>query len=181
MSITIQPCPSHDLTPEDERDLAALLDGCFPDTFDGRSYFKQLPHARLLARDEDGRLLGQVGLDHRVIRVGDHVVPILGLIDLCVDANARNQGIGFRLLTETENFGRRAPAPIEFLLLVTDIPTYYEAHGYHRIRPAKTRWLAIEDRRSHSVMQHIEHELVAKPLTDRHWPDGSIDLLGYLF
>ncbi|MEM1446333.1 MAG: GNAT family N-acetyltransferase [Planctomycetota bacterium] len=185
MPITIQHLASHAVTPADDAEIAGLQHRCFPDAHpdasDARSYFKQLPHARFIARNEHGQLLAHLGLDHRVIRVGDRVIPILGLIALCVDKPARRQGLATRLLHEAEQLARQAPAQIEFLLLITDIPAFYQPHGFHQVPPTDTRFLAIDERRIHSVIQHLEHELMAKPLSNQPWPDGPIDLLGYLF
>lgn len=51
------------ITVDVERDLIRLLDNCFPDTFEGRSHFKQLPHARLIHR-QDGEIVGQAFVWH---------------------------------------------------------------------------------------------------------------------
>ena len=89
-----------------EKRIADLLDQCFPDTFEGRSYYKQVPHSRLLLRRK-GTLIGHAGLDHRVIRVGETVSRITGVIDLCVDPDHCRVGRGSTLLEFAENLARR--------------------------------------------------------------------------
>ncbi len=83
MTNDIEVVQEHALSERDLAMLRQLLDDCLPDTFIGRTYVKQLPHFRLLARDGD-RLIGQLGLDFRVIRVGPAILHIFGIIDLCV-------------------------------------------------------------------------------------------------
>ncbi|MDK2598787.1 GNAT family N-acetyltransferase [Bacillus stercoris] len=78
---------------------------CFPDIYPkNRTYFKQLPHFRFLAINKESALLGQVGLDYRVMNLNGKPVRILGVIDLCVSKKYRSQGIGSWLLLEIEKF-----------------------------------------------------------------------------
>jgi len=43
---------------------------------------------------EGDLLVGYLGLDYRVIKVGDEVYKVLGIIDFCVDEQYRGKGIG---------------------------------------------------------------------------------------
>ena len=157
--------------------LRELLDGCFPGWFEGRTFYKQEPHKRVLAFS-GSRLVGQVGLDFRVINVAGQIVKIVGVIDVCVAEPFRNNGIGRKLLFQAEavSGGR------DFALLMADCQALYVRCGYKALSNAPTRWLAIEDLQSHSV---IERDLgdcfMYKPLQGAAWPGGAIDLLGYLF
>ena len=159
--------------------LRILLDESFPETLEGRTYFKQLPHVRLLAMD-GGSLIGQVGIDGRVVNVGGAVVSIFGLIDLAVHPARRGQGVGTLLLAEAERIARASKR--EFLVLMADRYDLYLKEGYSRVQPALTKWLAIEDRNSIALIsKDLSHCFMAKPLTERTWPKGMIDMLGYLF
>ncbi|WP_172299989.1 GNAT family N-acetyltransferase [Pseudoruegeria sp. HB172150] len=171
--ITIRLACRRDIGPA----LVKLLDDCFSATFDGRTFYKQQPHHRLLAFEND-RLVGHVGLDFRVITVGGTLYEIVGIIDLCVAADRRGLKIGTALVRASETFdvGR------DFSLLFADDHRVYEANGYQRIVPAHTRWLAIDELRSHSVIERDLHDcFMAKSLGTTPWPRGEIDLLGYLF
>jgi GNAT superfamily N-acetyltransferase len=171
--ITIRPALRDDDGPE----LANLLDDAFPDTFVGRTFYKQKPHHRLLAFEQN-RLIGHVGIDLRAITIAGDIYEIIGLIDLCVSSDARAKSIGSALIRAAEAFG----AACDFSILFADDHRIYLANGYQRIEPAHTRWFAIDELRSHSV---IERDLgdcfMAKSLNARPWPRGNIDLLGYLF
>lgn len=162
-----------------QRDLAQLLDSCFPGTFEGRTYFKQLPHARLVLR-QDGGVVGQVGLDHRVIRVAADVVRVLGVIDLCVAPHLRRGGRATALLEAAAQVA--ADANAEFVILFADKPAVYLRNGYRPVEPAVVTWLAVEDRRSCGMQERdFSGTLMARPVAAAAFPRGPIDLLGYLF
>lgn len=171
--ITIRSASRQDEGPN----LVALLDVSFPDTFDGRTFYKQQPHHRILAFKQE-RLIGHVGLDLRVVTVAGRMYETVGIIDLCVAEDRRGQGIGTALIQAAEDFD----AARDFVILFADNHSIYSANGYTRIIPAHTRWFAIDGLQSHSVMERdLSDCFMAKPLTSTSWPNGKIDLLGYLF
>lgn len=116
----------YDIKPQVHQKITELRNRCFPKNSKDRSYFKQLPHFRYLAY-EDGILVGQMGVDHRVISVSEQVFIIFGVIDLCVSSDYQDRGIASTLL-------KRLSA-------------------------------LAED----------------KQIGEKVWPDGPVDLLGYLF
>ena len=157
--------------------IASLLDACFDGVHGGRTWFKQIPHERLLAwRGCD--LMGHVGMEYRVVRVGEAIVPILGIVDLCVVPAARRQGIGAALLQGAEERARGQ----SFALAMADDPRFYERAGYSLLNDANVTFLAIDELRCHSVIRRDLSEIfMVKQLTCDAWPDGPIDLLGHLF
>ena len=58
--------------------LQSLLQTCFPG-YPDRSYFKLPPHFRYLAMTSHGDVAAQMGVEFRVIRVGDSVLRTFGL------------------------------------------------------------------------------------------------------
>ena len=70
--------------------ITKLKNKCFPDSQKMRSYYKQLPHFRFLVFDKE-KLIGHMGVDHRVILVGETPKFIFGIIDLCIGINYRNK------------------------------------------------------------------------------------------
>lgn len=178
-SISIVTTPNYTISGEVRPQLRLLLDECFPDTFEGRTYFKQLPHVRLLAMDGE-LLVGQVGIDGRIINVEGTTVSIFGLIDMAVHPSRRGKGVGTLLLVQAERIARAYER--EFLVLMADRHDLYLKEGFTRVQPALTKWLAIEDRHSVELMtRDLSDCFMAKPLTERTWPMGIIDMLGYLF
>lgn len=162
-----------------EERLAELLDCCFHGMLESRSYYKQVPHARLLLW-HGNMLIGHAGLDHRVIRVGDCVVRVTGIIDLCVDPNYQHMGRGSALLRFSEELARNGQT--EFMLLFADRADLYSRNGYRPIEPAMVTWLAIDERTSHNMQRRdFSGTLLVKEISQKTFPSGEIDLLGYLF
>lgn len=173
LAVTIRVAGSQD----EDSALVSLLDRCFPGTFDGRTFLKQQPHLRLLAFAH-GELLGHVGLDFRVVIIDKRPFEIIGMIDLCVAPRSRGRKVGSALLRAAEKYSEGR----DFAVLMADDPRLYLASGYSRIDPAWTRWLAIENLETHSVVyRNLSSCFMAKPLGAKDWPSGQIDLLGYLF
>src|SRR6476660_7911211 len=79
--------------------IQELLSECFQEDFPkNRIYSKQLPHFRFVVFNDKNQLVGQVGIDYRVMNLNGNPIRVLGLIDLCVTQNTRSQGIGSMLL-----------------------------------------------------------------------------------
>jgi GNAT superfamily N-acetyltransferase len=160
-------------------EIRQLLAASFPDWefTRHRNYFKQLPPRRMLAM-EGTRLVGQLGLEHRVVSTTTGPASIFGIIDLCVDPSTRRQGFARRLLQEVEKLGRRTG--IEFLVLFAEDPRIYHQQGF--IRAANPlRWMRIHEHETLGIAEQPLDELMVKPLTERTWPGGLVDLLGYQF
>jgi len=178
VAISLRAVLEYAVTPDQQVRIGVLLDTCFPDTFAGRTYFKQLPQQRILAQDGDA-LVGQVGLEHRVIRIGDACYPIFGVIDLCVAEGYRRQGLGRRLIGVLEELAKRSGIP--FMVLMADDHRLYRTLGYRPL-DVEVRWYVIEDRASYGVIERrLGDCFMVKAVGDIPWPPGSVDLLGYLF
>ena len=166
-------------SPDPIRDaaIAGLLDACFDGAHGGRTFLKQVPHQRVLAWSGD-YLVGHVGMDLRVVRVGEATVSVLGIVDLCVAPAARRQGIGAALLQVAEE---RAEGQ-SFALAMADDSRLYRRVGYSQIQAADVTFLAIEQLRCLGVVRRdLSEAALVKPLADDAWPDGPIDVLGHLF
>lgn len=163
------------------RDLQTLLAECFPEYLPDRLYYKQVPHGRLLAM-KGGRLVGQVGIDYRVVRIGDRFLSTFGVVDLCVASDARDDGIGTQLLNALE--ARARHGEVDLLMAIADEPRRYATRGFQRIDPM-TRWLAIEDRMSvHLVEKDLGGRMLVKVIRKDLVLDEdcrTADLLGHLF
>ena len=178
-SINIVTLTEHEISGDLQSQLAALLEECFPNWFAGRTYVKQLPHLRILAMDA-GIVVGQVSIDGRIINVGGKVLSIFGVLDVAVSSDRQGNGIASTLLAEVERLARTGNR--EFLVVMADRQNVYLKNGYSRVQPARTKLLAIEDRQSVAVIEKdLSSCFMIKPLTERAWPQGTIDLLGYVF
>ena len=169
----------HNLEPATHAEIAELRRACFPEDESGRSYFKQLPHFRLLARDDSSKVIGHLGVDHRMMTFGGQVAAVFGAIDLCVAEGSRRKGIAGSLLAELERLARRSG--VDVLFLVASDKRLYQRCGFEDI-DAHCSWLRIDEHANYGVAsEEIVGELMIKPLNSEFVPTGPIDFLGYLF
>ncbi|HSG71912.1 MAG TPA: GNAT family N-acetyltransferase, partial [Planctomycetaceae bacterium] len=135
------------------------------------------PQKRMLARDGD-RVVGHIGIEHRVIGLGVAPAEIVGLIEVVVEANYRQQGIASRMLSMIlEEYGRET---VEFAMLFADDGRLYEKHGFS-FRSNSLTWLRLHEHQNYGIAEELVPELMIKELSNRKWTDERVDLLGYLF
>ncbi|MFX3632310.1 MAG: GNAT family N-acetyltransferase [Candidatus Pristimantibacillus sp.] len=170
-----------DINHELEAGIQQLLNESFPAIYPrDRIYFKQLPHIRFLAYDLENKLVGQVGLDYRVMNLNGKPIRILGVIDLCVSLSSRSQGVGSLLLAEIDKF--TAGKNIDFILLFADNMILYSKNGYKRVKN-KCKWVKINNEAQFTNGIGFEEidELMIKKVGKKDWSEGDLDLLGYLY
>jgi predicted N-acetyltransferase YhbS len=167
------------LTSGQRLEIQQLLLECFPDCefAESRTYLKQLPQRRLLAI-HSAKLIGHLGLEHRVIGFDGEPGTILGVLDVCVTTTQRGQRIASSMLQYVEELARRFE--IEFLMLFARDARLYERNGFVRA-DNPLRWVKIDEHRTIGIAEQPLVELMIKPLTTRPWPAGLVDLLGYQF
>ncbi len=166
-----------DLTAKQHRQIQKLRNSSFPEHKVDRSYYKQLPHYRVLEYDTS-RLIGYMGLDYRVIGVGESCYKILGVIDLCVDKKQRGKGTGTSMLAQLSDFA--AKKDVDFIILISDHAEYYLKNGFERIK-AHSSWLRLHEHKNFGVaFDHID-DLFVKSVQGKKWPPGHVDWLGYMF
>jgi predicted N-acetyltransferase YhbS len=166
---------------ETRRELQKLLAECFPDFLSERTYYKQLPHGRLLATI-GGRIVGQIGFDYRAVRSGKSVLQVVGIVDVCVDAGFRRRGVAEAMLMQLEKLVENGDA--DALVALADDPRLFIALGYHQVDPA-IRWFSIEDRRSVDLVERrLGGVMLVKPIREAAKAvdlQVSLDFLGHLY
>ena len=168
---------------EQSEEIARLLSVCFPDHKDdyrGRDYFKQLPHHRLLAFN-DNELIGHLGIDFRVMNLNGNPVRVFGALDLCVSPEHRRTGIATGLLQRFEDIARDS-CRVDFLFLVSNDPGFYERRGYKKTILRAT-WLKIDQHSNFGVATEdiSDASFMQKSVSNAEWTDGKLDLLGYMY
>ncbi len=128
--MSLQRFTEYEIEPNLHEEITALKNECFPEEAKDRSYYKQLPHFRYLAFDKE-QLIGQMGVDHRMIMVGTEVVSIFGLIDVCISEEFRQQGIASEMIDEVSDLAKSAE--IDFLMLVADDHRLYLKNGFRPV------------------------------------------------
>ncbi|WP_419962121.1 GNAT family N-acetyltransferase [Psychrobacillus sp. BM2] len=163
------------------KDIQVLLSESFQDIYpNNRIYFKQVPHFRFLAFNEDKHLLAQVGLDYRVMNLSGKLIKVLGIIDLCVSRDSRTKGIASLLLLEIDKYC--VEKNIDFLLLFADNKKLYLNNGYKSVKN-KCKWLKIDNKNQTILGIGYEEisELMIKKIGMNEWDEGDLDFLGYLY
>ena len=175
--------PEFEVDENQSEDIAELLSVCFPDHKDdyrGRDYFKQLPHHRLLAY-HDRKLIGHLGIDHRVMNLNGNPIRVFGALDLCVSPDLRRIGIATELLQRFETVALDS-GRVDFLFLVSNDPGFYERRGYKKTI-LRTTWLKIDQHLNFGVATEdiSDATFLQKSISNAEWTDGKLDLLGYMY
>jgi len=167
----------HEISQKTRADIQLLLTHSF-DNYPLRSYYKQLPHQRILAWSNQN-LVGHVGMDYRMMSLSGIPIRVVGGIDLCVRSSYRSNGIGSELLNRVETFANRSNS--EFIILFADDDRIYAKYGYqHADNPC--RWLRIDEHTTLGVAEEpILNALMYKRIGETNWYSGVLDLLGYLY
>lgn len=176
--IAIQQKQEYEIKKEEIEPIRFLLESSFPGYFSERIYYKQIPTLRLLASLEN-QLIGHVGIIHRSITVDVQSTVIFGIADLCVAKSFRSKGIGALLLNNVEELALKYN--IAHILAFGDDARLYASLGYHAYANTKCRFLAIDELRSHSVIEREEPSLFIKSFKKMDFSEKLIDLLGHLF
>jgi GNAT superfamily N-acetyltransferase len=159
------------------RQVQALLQLCFPG-YPRRAYFKLPPHFRYLARAQ-GALVGQMGVEFRVVRVGSEILRTFGVVDLCVRQSERSRGLAARLLTEVTGLARSCG--MDFVILFADDDRVYARNGWTREANPCT-WVKIHEHTTVGLTRAAQTgALMVKAIGPQAWPEGEVDLLGHLF
>lgn len=170
------------LTPVLKEQLQNLLKICFPEAdFNGKEYFKQLPHGRLLLW-ENGALIGQLSIDYRVMNLNGEPVRVMGAADVCVLPSLQGKGIGSYLMNEWEQLAQSQPGNVDFLFLVTDKPEFYKRLGY-QCHHLHVKWLKIDQHQTLGIgfEKITDSHFMVKPLGHKSWAEGPLDMLGYMY
>lgn len=172
----IEVVPETDLTPVDEAQIADILRASFPTDFEGRSFYQQRPHMRVLWRED--RVLAQISVFLRAIRVGDTIVDVVGIGDVATAPDSRGCGLASALLDRCIQVATDSRA--DFLILFGD-RTLYDRAGFV---PASNRFRYIKmvGARTGEVVEQTSPFLRVLPLSAEPWQDTArLDFLGHLF
>jgi len=173
----IERIPETALIQADETAINALLTAAFAEDFDDRSYHQQRHTTRFVVR-EGAAIIGHMALCYRAIRLGENLVPIIGLAEVATDPIHQGKGIATALLAETLNEVRTTQA--EFYLLFGVRPIY-AGHGFRAV-PNPVTHVEMYHARTSKITTAENTDLMVMQLRDRMWDDTApIDLLGHMF
>ena len=160
-----------------EREIAGLLEACFPTDFGGRSFFQNRHHVRLLVR-EGGELAGHLAVGYRAVRLGGRLLDAVGFAEVAVHPRFRRRGIGAALVEAGLEEGRAAGAA--FALLFGEQRIYARA-GFVAVSNPVVR-VEMQDVRTEWIVRERAEHLMVRPLGEEAWDeDAELDLAGFTF
>lgn len=180
MNILYNQAADFELTKEETESLRLLLQDAFPGYFAQRLYHKQVPSFRFLAKS-DKEIIGQVTVSYRAISVDGKQHHIFGILDLCVLPSYRKKGIGKHLIQMVCELAEKSSIRHVFLFADSPEHLFYEGLGFENVS-AEGLWLAIDEGRSHGVIEKSMDEILMIKTNDISLFSGKkIDLLGEMF
>lgn len=173
----VEPIPEWSLSFADDRQIAALLSRCFETDFGDRSFFMQRPHLRLVLRDGD-RIIGHMALAFRSVRLGDRLIPVVGLCDVATASEYRGKGLASTLLQAAIAQARQSPA--EFFMLF-GVAGLYGAAGFQSAANPLI-FVDMQGARTGAIKHELALSLMVLSLNDKIWDQSApLDMLGSLF
>lgn len=168
----------YDIDIKSEKKILNLLIESFPDIYPkDRIYYKQIPNFRYLAFEKD-ILIGQVGLDYRVMSLNGMPIKVLGIVDICIKQEYRGRGIGSKLLKTIEGFSTEHK--LDFILLFTDVETFYAKNNFISVKNL-CKWTKIDEHKTLGIGEEVVQELMIKQTGNKAWKDGYLDMLGHMY
>ena len=167
---------------ETKLQIADLMKACFPEEdFHGRHYFKQLPHYRLLLKDKN-QLIGQLGLDYRVMTLNGESINVLGVMEFAIFPQYQKQGMARLLLNELDQLAQKFQTNIDFIFLVADQHDFYRKFGF-QLTAQHARWLVTEEHINYGMKEGFFDDcLMYKQVGTKPWVEnGKLDLMGYWY
>ncbi|MFT4970400.1 MAG: GNAT superfamily N-acetyltransferase [Chitinophagales bacterium] len=167
---------------DNKEQIQNLLVSCFKEEeFKERIYYKQRAHYRLLLW-QGKKLIGQLGLDYRVMRLGEKPIQVLGVIDFAIDPNHQGKGLGSKILNELDHVALQYKDNIDIILLMADKPNVYKRNGYQS-KSQKLLWWGIHNHQNVDKREDLLSDgLMIKLVNLREWDDAaSLDMLGYMY
>ncbi|MEN7547249.1 GNAT family N-acetyltransferase [Rapidithrix thailandica] len=180
--MTIELIPEFQLDPSSKTQIANLLKACFPEEeFHGRTYFKQLPHYRLVMKEGE-LIVGQLGLDYRVMSLGGQPINVLGVIDVTILPELQGQGLGTKLMKALGGMVSKYTDNVDFILLIAEKHQFYENCGYTLVKQ-KVKWLTIEEHINYGLQENeFEDCIMIKQVGKKEWKENAeLDMFGYWY
>jgi N-acetylglutamate synthase-like GNAT family acetyltransferase len=122
------------MTPATDAVIRELLCICFPldiNVFSQTRYWHGSVPTYSLIQEENGRILGHVGVVVRLVRCGNSPSLVAGIQNLAVRPELRGSGVGCQLVVESMKEARRRNIVWGLLFCVPELETFYGNLGWH--------------------------------------------------
>ncbi len=178
LPMQIEQIAEMDLTTADDRAIGQLLNAAFSTAeFNGRSYFQNRHHLRVIARDGDA-IIGHIALSIRAIRMGDTLLDSVGIAEVATHPDHRGKGIASALMEEALTAAR---ATIADVCILFGDEKLYAGVGF-QAKTNRTLTISMHNQRSGPQENRAGDKLMVLPLRDITWDDNAlIDFIGFAF
>jgi PhnB protein len=177
-SVALRRVAETDVGADLARQLQALLRVSFHD-YPHRTYFKLPPHFRYVAELGD-TVVGQLGVELRLIRVGGTILRTFGVVDLCVREDERSHGLASRMLDEVTRSA--TSCDMDFVMLFADDDRLYANKGWSHVTNHRCSWVKINEHMTLGLaLDATPSAMMIKAVGKQSWPEGDVDLLGHIF
>ena len=163
------------LSVELEAEIAALLALAFPDPpgFEGRSFYCQRHHVRLVMRDPE--VVGHLAVCMRTIRMGDTMRRMAGFAEVSTHPDRRGEGIAAALVAAGIEEARAMRADV---VMLYGTAALYRGAGFVSV-PNPIRSVDLGGVRTNTIKQAASDSFMIYPLNNLEWDDrATIDLVG---
>lgn len=158
-------------------DIQALLQACFPDYPSHQTYFKQVPASRILVWEKEA-LIGHASLEYRKIKVGETVMKVFLIGDICVAPVFQHQNIASRIIEKIETLGKTNA--LDFLIVTVSDTSLYKRNGFLSVDNI-CRWVILQNHTTLGVRErNLNNSLMIKALGNLSWNEGVIDFMGHI-
>lgn len=160
---------------EVEAQIAALLALAFPDPpgFDGRSFYCQRHHIRLVLKDP--KPVAHLAICLREIRLGDRMLRMAGFAEVATHPDRRGEGIAARLVQAGIDEARAMRADLVALFGTAGV---YSGAGFNQI-PNQIRFVDLQNVQTNNIRHGATENFKILPLTKLDWDDTAVlDLVG---
>jgi predicted N-acetyltransferase YhbS len=177
MPFTFQHLRDEEVDDNLDRQIRDLLLECFPHNahlLAVQRHFQQVPENRWVALDENGILAAQIAVFEKILGAGDEELKVLGIADVAVSPQFRGQGLVKIILSQVHEWGKENGFEFGALGGKSGI---YSSSGYLNA----TNSLKIRDINTGEYSIIPGDGFMYRPLGEKVWPDGIIDLRGPTF
>ncbi len=157
--------------------IQVLLQACFPDYPSHQSYFKQVPHSRILVWEKE-TLIGHASLEYRKIKVGETIMKAFLIGDICVHPTFQHQHIASKIIEQIETLGKENG--LDLMIVTVSDTALYKKNGFVVVDNI-CRWVMLQNHSTLGVIErNLNNSLMVKMLGQTSWNEGTIDFMGYI-
>ena len=165
------------MTPATDAVIRELLCICFPldiNVFSQTRYWHGSAPAYSLIQEQNGRILGHVGIVLRLVRCGNTPALVAGIQNLAVRPELRGSGVGRQLVVESMKEARRRNIGWGLLFCVPELEKFYGTLGWRVLHNI----VMMKEEQGRDLQISGKNICMSKCVGSSPFPRGDIHLQG---